>query len=88
LYPTYTIDERAKKIKPSSTGSPGGGGGIGTGGFGAAKVIGPHKIARVIKITFVRLIFIGRKSIKKNALSKFFTSYFGRWVKQIYHHVF
>lgn len=81
LYNTYATDERAKKTNPSSTGSPGGGGGIGAGGLGAAKVILPHKIARVIRITFDGSIFIGRKSIKKNALSKFFTSYFKRVVK-------
>lgn len=62
---------------PSSTGNPGGGGGIGAGGFGAAKVKFPHKTTTISTNALVRSIFIGRKSIKKFVLSKFFISYFG-----------
>ena len=63
-------------------GKPGGGGGIGAGGLGAAKVKFPNKTATNKINALARLNFIGRKSIKKNALSKFFTSYFETIVKQ------
>ena len=63
-------------------GNPGGGGGIGAGGLGAAKVKFPNKTATNKINALARLNFIGRKSIKKNALSKFFTAYFGTIVKQ------
>ena len=51
---------------------PGGGGGIGGGGLLDAKEKLQQKIPTDISTILTRLIFIGRKSKKKNSVSKFF----------------
>jgi hypothetical protein len=55
-----------------SMGKPGGGGGIGSGGFGAAKVKLQHNNPANKVIILLGTFFIGRKSKKKISLSKFF----------------
>lgn len=60
------------KTKPSFIGKPGGGGGIGSGGFGAANIKLLHNKPTKSNTILLGTIFIGRKSKKKFSLSKFF----------------
>ena len=77
------IRDRNKTIIPPSTGKPGGGGGIGAGGSGAANVKFTLSNPTINTIILFGTIFIGRKSKKKISLSKFFVLYFNYCSKQL-----
>ena len=72
LYNPKNTDAKTNTNKLPSIGKPGGVGGIGGGGSGAANVKLQHRNPRVSRSVFLDLIFIGRKSKKKNSVSKFF----------------
>ena len=65
---------------PSSTGSPGGGGGFlpNSGGLGVALMILQHNNPTISNIILLGTSFIVRKSRKKNAVSKYFSNYLRR----------
>lgn len=67
----------------SSTGKPGGAGGIGAGGSGAANVKFIQSKATINTILLFGTILIGRKSKKKISLTKFFILYFNYCNKQL-----
>lgn len=72
LYNPKITDANTNTNKLPSIGKPGGVGGIGGGGSGAANVKLQHRNPRINSTILLASIFIGRKSKKKNSVSKFF----------------
>jgi hypothetical protein len=72
LYNPRNSDANTNTNKLPSKGNPGGVGGIGGGGLLDAKDILQHNNPAKNNNILVGLIFIGRKSKKKNSVSKFF----------------